>query len=102
MSLVLSVLLQLGFFLLVAGPIAAGILASQASPPVSTLARHYLVLSWLAYGAATAWCLWTCFFVRSTGVGIGNGIFLIIAIPLGFIAGVLFSVWRATDRDTFV
>ena len=93
-------LIQIGFLLLVVGPVVAGMLAAKASPPVSTFARHYLLLTWLAYGAATGWCLWTCFFVRSTGIG--NGVFLIIAIPLGVITGVLFSVWRATDRDVFV
>ncbi|NMO22957.1 hypothetical protein HPC49_45410 [Pyxidicoccus fallax] len=97
----LQLLAQLGFYLLLVGPVVAAILAFKATPPVSTVARHYLLLSWLAYGAATAWCLWACFFARESG-GIGNGVFLIIAIPLGVIAGILFSVWRAARPPAYV
>jgi hypothetical protein len=101
MSLDLSALIQLGFLLLVAGPVVAGILAAKAPPPTATLARLYLLLAWLAYGAATGWCLWTCFFVRSTVASIGNGVFFIIAIPLAVVTGIIFSVWLATNRESF-
>jgi hypothetical protein len=91
-----SVLIQLGFYVLVVGPIIATVLAFKAPPPADTFARYYLLLTWLVYGAATAWCLWTGFFKPSSGIG--NGVFLIIAIPLSVITGIAFSVWRAAHR----
>ena len=93
--------LQIGFYVLLVGPVIAGVLAFQAPPPVRTFARYYLLLAWLAYGAATGWCLWTSF-QPLTGAGIGNGVFLIIAIPLGVVTLILLGVWRAALRHAYV
>ncbi|AKJ00360.1 hypothetical protein ATI61_104234 [Archangium gephyra] len=95
-----SALLQLGFYALIVGPIIAGVLAFKASLPTGTYARLYLVFTWLLYGAATAWCLWACFFKPSSGIG--NGVFLLIALPLGLVTGIVFSVWRAANRHDSV
>lgn len=92
-TLDISIVLQLAGYLLVAGPIIAAVLAFKAPPPIDTFARYYLLLTWLAYGSATAWCLWACFVKPSSGIG--NGVFLLIAIPLSVITGILFSVWRS-------
>lgn len=91
-----SVIVQLVFFLLVVAPIVSMFLAFlRSSAGTRRVARSILVLAWLLYGGVTAWCLWTGFFVKGTGVGVGNGVFVLIAIPVGVFAGILFSVWLA-------
>lgn len=88
---------QLAFFVLFGLPVTAMILAFTGSPGLRRASRYVLALTWLAYGAATAWCLWTAFFVPSKG-GIGNGVFLFIAAPTGLFAAINFMMWRAALR----
>jgi hypothetical protein len=93
---------QLVFFVLFGLPVTAMFLAFKGSPGIRRASRYVVALTWLAYGAATAWCLWVVFFKPSTGVGVGNGIFLIIALPVGLFAGINFTVWRAALRHEYV
>ncbi|WP_375768333.1 hypothetical protein NR798_42740 [Archangium gephyra] len=95
-----SDIFQLAFLLLVVAPIAAMFLSFKGSPGVRRLSRFILLAAWLVYGIATLACLWAGFFKPSTGIG--HGIFLIIAIPVGIVAGIGFSVWRAAHRHEYV
>lgn len=91
-----AIIVQLVLLVFFVAPIASIFLASLGPPGIRGLARFCLLYAWLAYGAATAWCLWTGFFVKSTGAGVGNGVFIILAIPVGVFAGVFFSTWKAS------
>ena len=95
-----SGLLQVGFYLFVVAPVVAAILSFKASPPIRQMARYVLLVNWLAYGAATLGCLYLAFFKQSSGIG--NGVFLIIAIPVGLIAVIGFGVWKAAIRHGYV
>jgi preprotein translocase subunit SecY len=89
-----SLILQLLFFLFVVAPLASVFLAFSSSEGTRQVARFILLSAWLAYGGATLVCLWLGFFKQSSG-GIGNGVFLIIAIPVGVVAMFLYSIWTS-------
>src|ERR1700682_66073 len=95
-----SDLLQFGFFVFVVAPVVAAILSFKASPPIRQAARYVLLVNWLAYGAATLACLYLAFFKQSSGIG--NGVFLIIAIPVALIGVIAFGVWKAAIRHGYV
>jgi preprotein translocase subunit SecY len=91
-----SLILQLIFLLVVVAPFLSLFLAFSSSQGTRQFARFILFWAWLGYGAGTLWCLWQAFAGKSSGIG--NGVFLIIAIPVGVVAMILFSVWTAAHR----
>jgi preprotein translocase subunit SecY len=95
-----SQLLQIGFYVFVVAPVVAAILSFKGPPPLRQASRYVLLVNWLAYGGATLACLYLAFFKQSSGIG--NGVFLIIAIPVALIAVIVFGVWKAAIRYGYV
>ena len=90
-----SLIVQLAFVLFVVAPFVSLFLAFSRSEGTRQFARSILFWAWLVYGAVTGWCLWAGFFAKPSSAGVGNGVFIIIAIPVGVVAGIFFSVWKA-------
>jgi hypothetical protein len=88
------------FTLFVVAPIAAAILAFKGPPPVRQIARWVLLSAWLAHTAAVLACLRYAFVAPSSGIG--NGVFLLLAMPFALFAVLAFGVWRAARRQEYV
>jgi hypothetical protein len=93
-------LLKVFFNLFVLAPVAAAILAFKGPPVVRQIARWVLLIAWLAHGAAVLACLRYAFGKPSSGIG--NGVFLLVAIPVALFAVLWFGVWRAARRHEYV
>jgi hypothetical protein len=93
-------LLEAFLFLFVLAPAAAAILAFKGPPPVRQIARWVLLCAWLAHAAATLACLRYAFAEPSSGIG--NGVFLLVAIPVALFAVLCFGFWRAARRHEYV
>jgi hypothetical protein len=91
-----SDLFQVAFVLLVIAPVAAAPVAFSGPPSARQIARIVLLWSWLADAAATAACVWYAF--RKPSSGIGNQVFLLVAIPFALFACIWFGFWRAGRR----
>jgi hypothetical protein len=95
-----SDLLQAFFTLFVLAPAAAAYLAFKGPPLVRQISRWLLLSAWLAHAAATFACLKYAFAKPSSGIG--NGVFLLVAIPVAFFAILWFAIWRAARRHEYV
>ena len=93
-------LLKAFFMLFVAAPAAAAVLAFTGPPAVRQIARWLLFGAWLAHSAATFTCLKHAFAKPSSGMG--NGVFLLIAIAPALLAVLWFGFWRAARRHEYV
>ena len=85
------------FWVMIAAPLLAAFVAFSAAPSLRHLARVVLFLAWLSCGATTAACLWLAFGRPQTG-GIGNQVFVLVAIPVAIAGFVWVAVWRAARR----
>ena len=95
-----SDLLQAFFILFVAAPIVAAILAFKGPPFLRQIARIVLLCAWLAQAAATIACVRYAFAKPSSGIG--NGVFLLVAIFTALFAVIWFGLWRAARRHEYV
>ena len=95
-----SDLLKAFFTLFVLAPAAAAFLAFKGPPAVRQIARWLLLSAWLAHAAATFACLKFAFAKPSSGIG--NGVFLLVALPVAFFAILWFGIWRAARRHDYV
>ena len=93
-------LLKAFFILFVLAPAAAAFLAFKGPPAVRQIARWVLLSAWLAHAAATFACLKYSFAKPSSGIG--NGVFLLVALPVAFFAILWFGIWRAARRHEYV
>ena len=84
------------FTLFVVAPAAAAVLAFKGPPVVRQVARYVLLVASLAHAAATV--VFSRYAFAKPSSGIGNGVFLLLAIPVGFFAILWFGVWRAARR----
>lgn len=90
-----------GFFtLFVVAPAVAAVPAFKGPPLVRQVSRWILLGAWLAHAAATIACL--RYAVAQPSTGIGNGVFLLIAIPVALFTLLWFGVWRAARRHEYV
>ena len=85
--------------LIVVAPLVAAVLAFVSDPSVRRIARYVLAAAWLACGAAVIACIWL-----STGesAGIGNDVFLLVAVVPALLGFISFTVWRAARRHDYV
>lgn len=95
-----SDLIRYGITLFVFAPVVAVILAFRAQEGLRRVARWYLFVAFCAYAAGTIGCLRPGFRGKPSS-GIGNGVFVILAIPLAAIGAVLFAFWRAACRHDY-
>ena len=95
-----SDLLNAFFTVFVLAPAAAAFLAFKGPPAVRQIARWLLLSAWLAHAAATFTCLKLAFAKPSSGIG--NGVFLLVALPVAFFAILWFGIWRAARRHDYV
>ena len=95
-----SDLLQTAFLLFVAAPVVAAILAFKGPPLVRQIARIVLLCAWLAQAAATMGCVRYAFAEPSSGIG--NGVFLLVAIFTALFAVIWFGLWRGARRHEYV
>jgi hypothetical protein len=95
-----SDLLQAAFMLFVVAPVVAAILAFKGSPLVRQIARMVLLGAGVAQAAATIACIRYAFVKPSSGIG--NGVFLLVAIPTALFAVVWLGIWRGARRQEYV
>src|SRR5205814_10565737 len=95
-----SYLLQAFFILFVAAPIVAASLAFKGPPFLRQIARMGLLCAWLAQAAATIACVRYAFAKPSSGIG--NGVFLLVAIFTALLAVIWFGIWRGARRHEYV
>src|SRR4051812_3226758 len=95
-----SDLLSTGIMAFVVAPIVAAVLAFKGGPSVRPVARFVLLCGWLANTVATVACLRAAFGRPSSGIG--NGVFFLIALPVGFFTILWFAIWRAARRHAYV
>jgi hypothetical protein len=88
------------FTLFVVAPAAAAVPAFKGPPLLRQVSRWVLLGAWLAHAAATIACLRYAFSKPSSGIG--NGVFLLVAIPVAFFAMLWFGFWRAARRQDYV
>ena len=88
------------FFLFFVLPVPAAVVAFKGPPAFRQIARIILFCAWLALTAATLACLWYAFGKPSSGIG--NGVLLLVAIPVAIFAIIWFGVWRAARRHEYV
>ncbi len=93
-------LFRTAFYLFVLAPAVATVLAFKGPRSVWPIARGVLLLGWLGYAAGTVACLWYAFAKPQSGIG--NGVFLLVAIPIALFALIGFGVWRAARRHGYV
>jgi hypothetical protein len=93
-------LLKAFFTLFVVAPVMAAILAFKGAPSVRQIARWLLLSAWLVHAVATLACLRYAFAEPSSGIG--NGVFLLVAIPLALFAVLCFGFWRAARRHEYL
>jgi hypothetical protein len=93
-------LLKAFFTLFVVAPAVAAVPAFKGPPLVRQVSRWVLLAAWLAHAAATIACLSYAFAQPSSGIG--NGVFLLVAIPVAFFTLVWFGIWRAARRHEYV
>src|SRR5258705_8346853 len=85
-------LFRTAFYLFVLAPAVATVLAFKGPRSVWPIARGVLLLGWLGDAAGTVACLWYAFAKPQSGIG--NGVFLLVAIPIALFALIGFGVWR--------
>ena len=96
-----SDLIGVAFVVFFLAPVtAAFIIVKGGSPELRAISRYVLLVAWIAYAVATFACLRIAFGPQ-TG-GIGNGIFMIIAIPLTVVGLIFFGVWKGALRQAYV
>jgi len=95
-----SQVLSNAFFLFVVLPVPAAVLAFKGPPAFRQIARIILFCAWLALTAATVACLWYAFGKPSSGIG--NGVLVLVAIPVAVFAFIWFGIWRAARRHEYV
>jgi hypothetical protein len=95
-----SQVLSNAFFLFVVLPVPAAVLAFKGPPAFRQIARIILFCAWLALTAATLACLWYAFGKPSSGIG--NGVLVLVAIPIAVFAFIWFGLWRAARRHEYV
>jgi len=88
------------FFLFFVLPVPAAVVAFKGPPAFRQIARIILFCAWLALTAATLACLWYAFGKPSSGIG--NGVLVLVAIPIAFFAFLWFGLWRAARRHEYV
>jgi hypothetical protein len=86
--------------LFVMTPVLAALLAFQGPLVLRPIARFILLAAWMAHAAATLACLKYAFGPPASGIG--NGVFLLIAIPVGLFAVIWFGIWRGARRHAYV
>lgn len=88
------------FLAFVSTPVLAAILAFKGDPSIRFIARAVLLVSAVANAAATAACVRHAFATPSSGIG--NQIFLLVALPVAFLAVLWFGLWKAARRHAYV
>lgn len=97
-----SDLIGVGFTLFFVAPVAAAfVIVKGGSPELRAISRYVLLVAWIAYAIAVSACLWIAFVAPQRG-GIGNGIFMLIAIPLTILGFIFFGVWKGALRQAYV
>jgi hypothetical protein len=91
-----SDLLKAFFALFVLAPAAAAVVVFKGPPVVRQVARYVLLVASLAHSGAVVAFLKYAFAKPSSGIG--NGVFLLLAIPVGLFAIFWFAFWRAARR----
>jgi len=86
--------------LFVVWPIVAAVAAFRGPPALQASARWLLLAAWLANAAAAVACLKQS--VATPSSGIGNGVFLLVAIPFALLAVLWWGVWRAACRHAYL
>jgi len=76
------------------------VLAFNGAPSMRSGARAILVVSWLGNAVATVACVRHAFARPSTGIG--NQVFLLVALPVAFFTILWFALWRAASRHAYV
>jgi hypothetical protein len=81
-------------------PVVAAFVAFRGPPALRPLCVYVLLAAWLAHTAALVGCLSSAFHKPSTGIG--NQVFLLIALPIALFGLIWFGVWRAARRHAYV
>ena len=81
--------------LTVAVPLGAAVLAFTPNATVRKIARWVLAGAWVACGAAVIACVWLS---TRTSAGIGNDVFLLVAVAPATLGFIWFVLWRAARR----
>ena len=85
--------------IVVVAPLAGAVLAFTPDASLRKIGRFILAAAWLFSAAGVGACIWLSMGESS---GIGNDVFLLIAIVPALIGFICFAVWRAARRHDYV
>ena len=89
------------FWLIVVVPMIAAVLAFAAEATMRRIAQAILAFAWLASAVAVIVCLWLAF-GRPPSSGIGNGVFVFVALAPAIPGFIWWTVWRIARRREYL